>query len=72
MLHPPTFIQQALPEILDKVGLNYVKDNMMVNLVQNRDMMVEKFSNWRGLSVIRPDGTIYMAVVLDLNEFSGF
>lgn len=66
-----TLIQAALPEIFEKAPESFYAD---VNRIfeQNAAYLTRELSSIRGLKVIKPQGTMYMLVGIDLEHFSRF
>jgi len=60
-----------VPEILEKIGPNYVKEQMMT-FNENRTYLFQAVQSIPGLSAIFPKGTFYMSILIDLNRFEAF
>ena len=71
-LHPTTFIQAGLPEFIEKVPLNYVKDNVMPFLEENRDYLKKEIDTIDGLEMILPQGTPNLSILVKIKEFCTF
>lgn len=66
-----TLIQAALPEIFEKTPESFYTD---INRVfeQNAAYLSRELSAIRGLKVVKPQGTLYMLVGIDFDQFSRF
>ncbi|KAF0984306.1 hypothetical protein FDP41_007483 [Naegleria fowleri] len=63
-----TLIQGALPDILEKVDESFYQ-NVNRSLKESSDYTIERVSQIKGLSAIRPQGAMYCMIGIDLNMF---
>ncbi|KAL4434856.1 hypothetical protein ABPG74_021195 [Tetrahymena malaccensis] len=70
-LHPCSFLMSALPELLDTLTADFTK-NFMKTFEENYNYLYEEFSNIKGLKPIPAQGTFYISVLIDLNQFKNF
>lgn len=68
---PCSFMQKALPILLDELTLNYTK-NFMKIFETNHMYLHKEFTKIKGLTPIPAQGTFYIAVLIKLQEFPQF
>ena len=70
LLHGPTFIQAAIPEIIQKTPKEYMKNEIMPFIKKNHDYLYEELKKLkRFLRPIKAQGTIYMLILLNFDSF---
>ncbi|KAL4482470.1 hypothetical protein ABPG72_001446 [Tetrahymena utriculariae] len=68
---PCSFMQSALPKLLDTLTPNYTK-NFMGLFEDNYNYLYKEFASIPGLTPIKAQGTFYIAVIINLEQFKGF
>lgn len=68
LLHPCSFLQAALPELLDTLTPNFTK-NYMDTFEDNHEYLIEELKNIEGLKAIPAQGTFYLSVLIELKCF---
>lgn len=66
-----TLIQSALPEIFENTPESFYEDTNKI-LERNSVFLSDELGKIEGLKVIKPQGTMYILVGIDFDEFEGF
>lgn len=66
-----TLIQSALPDIFENTPESFYEDTNKV-LEINSVFLTDELGKIKGLKVIKPQGTMYMLIGIDFDEFEGF
>ena len=71
LLHAPTFIQAALPDIIEKTPRDYMRNEIMPFIQKNHDYLYKELKKLkRFLRPIEAQGTIYMLILLNFDSFN--
>ncbi|KRX05680.1 Pyridoxal phosphate-dependent transferase [Pseudocohnilembus persalinus] len=68
---PPEIISNALPDILDKLTLNFTKQLMPI-FKQSYDHLLQQLTQIKGLKPIEAKGTFYLSVLIQMEHFPQF
>ncbi|CAD8141835.1 unnamed protein product [Paramecium octaurelia] len=68
LLHANVFVMNSLPQILDQLTIFYARDRML-HFKENHDFLLQELNQIRGFKCIPAQGTIYLAVLIDLEVF---
>jgi aspartate/methionine/tyrosine aminotransferase len=69
LVHPNTFLMEALPKLLDTLTPLYAK-KAITSFKHNHDLLVTELATIPGLRPIPAQGAFYLAVLLDLTVLS--
>ena len=70
-LHPNSFLQKSLPDILEELGPNFTQKLMPI-FEECHNYLFPKINNIKGLKAIKAQGTFYMSVLIELDKFENF
>lgn len=68
LLHTNMFTMNALPEILDRLGIYFAKEKC-VHFQKNQEIILRELEGIKGLRASPAQGTIYLPVFLELDKF---
>jgi tyrosine aminotransferase len=69
-LHPNTFIQASLAELLKKIGPSFCKQKIMPILDKNKERLLKEFESIKGCKMIVPKGSPNIGILVDLKKFN--
>lgn len=61
----------ALPELLDELTLDYMKHTCMDDIERTYEYIWDEFSSIHGVNVVAAQGTMSVAVSIDIEAFVG-